>query len=437
MTRSLRTALDDLRLEFQDWLSVSDSQEAATRLEALERVVKQLGAMPAAATLRCPPNHRTDWESFVASGEPQPTPQALRSLCWEPSIASDPHFMSEMGRSGIALNARQVQGLVHSLHAQWSVAPRTFQEWTSRALTTYVGRHRLVKLWKDNASLVVSQDAAERLAADLVLARKSPDSTLASLQISQLSQFARACTVAALQRCREGWRKNVELLDFALEHLLPWKQWDFDEFHRAIGDVIVDKIFDEPSHQQRLLRVITADARLGDPRLHRNRANWTAIPEAARQRVIQWLSRLDIVFFFEHVLPDRRRDHHGRKEFWLRYVRQMRQSRPLLSDEDFRRLRAVAERESLDLSAVGAFSGDTSAFVMEFDSVVAVEFSKVGNACYLYQKDVFRKLVPDLYKSGRFSTSQLKAKSYLDRMVHKPSWKWQLSAILRRHGITE
>ena len=46
--------------------------------------------------------------------------------------------------------------------------------------------------------------------------------------------------------------------------------------------------------------------------------NWLGI-QVARQRLLQWLSRADIHFFFEHVLP-KGTDPHGRKTFWLKYV---------------------------------------------------------------------------------------------------------------------
>ncbi|HEY5864040.1 MAG TPA: EH signature domain-containing protein, partial [Candidatus Tectomicrobia bacterium] len=61
--------------------------------------------------------------------------------------------------------------------------------------------------------------------------------------------------------------------------------------------------------QEALKKLALHDTRLGDPRLSRNMKNWLGIQEA-RQRLLQWLSRADIHFFFEHVLP-KDTDPHG------------------------------------------------------------------------------------------------------------------------------
>lgn len=76
--------------------------------------------------------------------------------------------------------------------------------------------------------------------------------------------------------------------------------------------------------------------RLGDPRLRP--ARWIGMEES-KKRVLQQLTRDDIVFFFKKVMTN---DPHGRAEFWLRYVRANTPvSRPLLTDSDRHRLHSV------------------------------------------------------------------------------------------------
>ena len=123
-------------------------------------------------------------------------------------------------------------------------------------------------------------------------------------------------------------------------HFFPGWGGLLQDFHAAIGATILHPVTTKnPGLQERLIKVVLSDTRLGDPRLPRNTKNWLRIQEA-RQRFLQWLSRADINFFFEHVLP-RGKDPHGRKAFWLRYVPRVLMSRPLLNRDDEARLRVT------------------------------------------------------------------------------------------------
>jgi hypothetical protein len=82
---------------------------------------------------------------------------------------------------------------------------------------------------------------------------------------------------------------------------------------------------------------------------------------------------------------------------------------------------------------------DTSAFLLDFGEVLVVEFSKVGNACYIYQKRAAKELIPDFWTTEPFHASGGKGlkQSALaaERIRHTAGWQDELSMILARHGV--
>jgi len=163
--------------------------------------------------------------------------------------------------------------------------------------------------------------------------------------------------------------------------------------------------------------------------------------DEASRRLQEWLSAADITFFFETVLP-KGKDPHGRKAFWLRYVgcRGLR-SRPLLSNSDKWRLRDVLWKKGAQASDFGRLlDEDTSAFILDFGPILAIEFSAVGNACYVYEKRVAAEIVPDIWTSLPFSKTDLKRKTKIatsQPIIHdrQNRWKHEMERFLARYGI--
>ena len=207
----------------------------------------------------------------------------------------------------------------------------------------------------------------------------------------------------AVRACQEHLGDKAALRTYLLTTLLPWVGWPVQDFHTAVGTTILHPISArEPSPQESLTKLVRQDTRLGDPRLPRNMKNWLDI-QAARQRLLQWLSRADIHFFFEHVLP-KGTDPHGRKTFWLKYVSRVQMSRPLLNRDDEARLRATIQSQREQVGHFGHVRGaEPSAFLLDFGSVVVVEFSRVGNACYLYEQPNAAKVIPDIWSQEPFT----------------------------------
>jgi hypothetical protein len=156
----------------------------------------------------------------------------------------------------------------------------------------------------------------------------------------------------------------------------------------------------------------------------------------AEQRVVEWLSKLDIVFFFESVLP-KGEDPQGRKEFWLRYVPSIKKSRPLLRREDKERLQRDLKEKGMKLVHAGSMDdwSTASAFVLDFGPLLVIEFSETGNACYVYRKNDIDEVIPDFWASKPFVQKKLRRTDLPhERIVHrqrKSQWHsggWEESA---------
>jgi hypothetical protein len=432
----LLDAFADLKISAAEWREIAaPAPLTPDRLTALAQIVQNLDEPTIQKAVKCPPDYMEQWARFGRGELTQLTPQAVRSLCWEPSVASDSRFAKLL--STLNATARQIQGLVHSLHRVWSseVAVGDTRRHAERLVAQYSGKHRLIRLWREHADEMIERAAPQALAERAVFSRHPPDMCFAELRIDRASTFAQAAVAAAAQECRRSWRRVPERVDYALADLLPWPHWDLSSFKGEVGAVILDDVFRAPERQERLKGVLLKDSRLGDLRLPHRRANWAMVDPTAQRRFLEWLSRADIVFFFEHALPQRL-DPHGRKDFWLRYVSKIQQSRPLLSTEDRARLRTVLDQKPLENMNIGRIDEPTSAFVLGFGDLWVVEFSRPGNACYLYQASEFHKMVRDIWTMSAFRNYNLKRPATCwQRVVHKVGWQSEMANLLARAGI--
>jgi len=254
------------------------------------------------------------------------------------------------------------------------------------------------------------------------------------------SQLFHAAAEIGSVLCLEQLDRVPRYRDFLFKELIPWPGWAPSMLKNVASRLILFPTRDDTQLIEVITQFVRSDPRFGDPRHPQNRNNWLGIDEASK-RVQEWLSAADITFFFETVLP-RGTDPHGRKAFWLRYVgcRGLR-SRPLLSNSDKFRLRDVLRKNAAKGSDFGRLlDEDTSAFILDFGPVIAIEFSAVGNACYLYEKRAAAEIVPDIWTSLPFSKSNLKRKSKIatgQPITHdRPGrWKNEMERILARYGV--
>jgi hypothetical protein len=279
------------------------------------------------------------------------------------------------------------------------------------------------------------------LFADSLLAARVPlKKHCEAWALEESSQYVLEAMRYTVRACQEHMGNKAALRTYLITTLLPWAEWPVQDFHTAVGTTILHPITArELRLQEALTKLVLQDTRLGDPRLPRNMKNWLSIQEASRW-LLQWLSRADIHFFFEHVLP-KGTDPHGRKTFWLKYVSRVLMSRPLLNRDDEARLRVTMQSLQDQMGHFGHIRGrETSAFLLDFGPVVVVEFSQVGNACFLYEKPNAEKVIPDFWTQASF-TIQYGLKDPLlaaDRVRHDREGRWQKTLadlLAARYGI--
>ena len=79
---------------------------------------------------------------------------------------------------------------------------------------------------------------------------------------------------------------------------------------------------------------------------------------------------------------------------------------------------------------------DTSAFLLDFGRIMVIEFSKVGNAVYVYEHRDVPDIDDSFWSQARFSLSKLKQKKKcIEAMTHNNLWKNKMKTLLAQYGI--
>jgi hypothetical protein len=416
---------------------------AESRFRNLSAVIKALGQTRPPKPIWNSTEYSEQWNEVLDGRRTNLEPRAIRSLCWNPAIATAQSFQNFLVRTQYVPNAQSLQGMICSCHARWS-RELAVGESVARIkyhLNQYSGRNRLLNKWKDSANMIVGPKAHDVMAGELI---KSTDGLAGfcnswglSIESSQL--FHSAAEIASAL-CLEQIDRVPHCREFLFKELIPWSGWAPSMLKNVISRLILFPKRDDTGLIEAITHFVRTDPRFGDPRHPQNRNNWIGMDEASK-RIQEWLSAADITFFFETVLP-RGTDPHGRKAFWLRYVgcRGLR-SRPLLCNSDKFRLRDVLWKKAAKGSDFGRLlDEDTSAFILDFGPIMAIEFSAVGNACYLYEKQAAAEIVPDIWTTVPFSKTELKRKSKIatsQPIIHdrQNRWKNEMERILARYGV--
>lgn len=409
-----------------------------TRLGPLQRAVESLGLATTARPPRASDEYLQDWQRYLADPQQSLTQRTLRYLCWEPDVAIASHFHDYLDQSAGQVTTRMLQGLVRSCHARWSLifTAEAVIRRVKQRMEMYQGPHRVLTRWREHTEMLLGPQG-HRIFANAMLAARIPiQKQCEAWALEESSQYVLEAMRHAVHTCQEHLRDETALQTYLLTTLLPWAGWPLQDFHTAVGTTILHLMAArEPGLQEALTKFVLHDTRLGDPRLSRNVKNWLGIQEA-RQRFLQWLSRADINFFFEHVLPDGA-DPHRRKAFWLRYVSRVLMSRPLLNRDDDVRLRVTMQSPQEQIGHFGHIRDrETSAFLLDFGEVVVVEFSRVNNACYLYKKSNAEKIIPDFWTHEPFTIPGLKKRPLAVKTIaHGIGWQTTLGNLLAEYGI--
>jgi len=385
-----------------------------------------------------PEDYKQQWRELVEKRRDSLEPRAVRYLCWDPDIATDPRFQEYLDDFQSDLSARSLQGLVRSCHARWSsdFAVGTVADKVRRRLYRFNGANRVIAKWKEGLSLVLGSKATGDLATWMLEGRKPIKEACEFWKLEEQSRYLLQAVEEAAAACLKQIGEHSPYNRYMNGELIAWSGWPIDRFKKLVSNVI-ERTFPAAEFAQALKPMVLGDSRLGDPRLPPNATNWLGVSTEARNRYIEWLSKDDIVFFFELGLP-KGADPHGRKKFWLNYVGSVKKSRPLLCDDDRAKLQNAKEK----VGNFGRIVGETSAFLLDFGTIIAVEFSKSGNACYLYEKAAAEKVIPDsiFWSPKPFLVSDLKSKRLKAEWVkHDSQMRWQrdLEMILARYGIRQ
>ena len=399
----------------------------AASFPRLEKAEADLGVI---ASPHVPPgieHFLSEWASFLSGRGVPPGNRALTSLSWHPGTATSAAFCRHLERCGEPLSGRALEGLIRSCHSRWHEARRSGAvALARRQLAGFAGRRRRLMHWKTRPE-ILSEEGPSQIGRYWALDRQGPDEAAAALNLDADSEFARQAVQATAGECRRNTAAE-ERWNYLVRAVLPWKRWSPAEFKHEFGATVVWAQAHGDGRMAELAKFARNDARLGDPRQARNNPNWAGLVNA-RAAIIACLSRFDIQFFFDHVLP-RRADPHGRKQFWLQYVNRLLASRSALGRPDRERLdfRVVKDTARLDTTL-------TSAFILDFGNIMAVEFSQTGNACYFYGRQAAGQIVPDVW-ANEFSLTRLKDQHRKSlRVIHRTGWQEEASQELAKHGI--
>jgi hypothetical protein len=169
-----------------------------------------------------------------------------------------------------------------------------------------------------------------------------------------------------------------------------------------------------------------------NPWLARNDSAWGRVQGKARRMVTGWL-KLELIHQFFEVLSEDGRQDKRRFEFWRGYHDKMDGVSFALSREAFASPSTdlVKFKTAADglISQLAGSTSDNHAFVMQMGDVVAVEFSKHGNAAFLHNRHDFLMGPAD----GTIHIEDLR-RNCLERLLHKPargySWEERFSHAL-------
>ncbi|MFN0110447.1 MAG: EH signature domain-containing protein [Blastocatellia bacterium] len=407
------------------------TERPAPKFERLESAIAKLGQTQATAFVFCPDEYLKQWNELLAGQRTELEWRAVRALCWEPKAATDLRFQRYLDREWPPLRARALQGMIRACHMRWTeVVAGLVVERVQQRLESYDGANRLLKRWWQSAEMLLGARGTDEFAKEITRHQSSVADACREWRIDEQTAYVAEAAEAAFHHLLTTNTSNL-IAEELLTRLLRWNGWLGERFKRLAGKAILHRLAKaNETYRQMLVNCLLNDPRLGDPRLQATR--WAGVALEAKQHFIRWLSREDIVFFFDHVAGYN--DPHGRRDFWLRYIGTLTQSRSLLKPDDEFRLSAELRRR-LGVVNYGRIKGAASAFLLDFGKVVAIEFHPVG-AIYFYEKEQFNQIIPHFWQQQGFSESNIKRQWLAkERIPHIGDWQYKAAAFLAQHGI--
>src|SRR5262245_57856816 len=300
----LKQALDRLR-----FITRTVSESCPPKLDRLEQAVAILGQDKAAERVLCPREYLQQWKDHLGGMRPSPEWRVARYLCWEPEVVTDIRFHDYFDRNWPDIRSRSLQGMVRGCHVKWTteLANGSAVERVRRRLERYQGVNRLLTRWRDASAMLLGPNGAQVFAREILRRQLSIHDACEDWKLDEQSGYVAAAAEEAANILLSGEISEADANPHLLE-LLRWGNWTSEKLKRVVGKSILHSLSEaSESWRGALITFILNHRGLGDPRLDPTR--WAGVPEEARKRFVQWMSRADIGFFFDHVL--RGNDPHG------------------------------------------------------------------------------------------------------------------------------
>lgn len=394
----------------------------------VEKIIKQSGNLPTPPT-----NYQEEavrrFRSWLHDNGPPLTIKEKRRLSWalnmgERKILADIYETSAVMSffQQNTMTSGMLKGLIHSYFFADDVQENVvlLRDRIRLLLLQYQGRSLAIHHWAGLANEVFGNNPVESI-VNIILNRQNITfyETLKNLKIPANSSF--------YYRCIEQLT-----LYYSSDPAFPHRLSELFKVIEATNDTqilkkcldyvlqgFVHKDIKEPHDQCRSFCI----KHLQDPRLRRN-VKWHGISKSSIGLVVRWLSTEDLHIFFDLVAMDR-----DRKNFWLKYVDIIEYSRVILGQESLN-LGAVEIKNFLSQmrhAELRKSLKSLSAFVLKIKDAVIVEFSHIGNACYIYRSDN----VPFELDTSVYTKKDL-ADMYIvdDRLIHTKGWEDRFRAYL-------
>lgn len=174
----------------------------------------------------------------------------------------------------------------------------------------------------------------------------------------------------------------------------------------------------------------------GSPQLHSNKNSWSQyVDNDVCAMVIRWFAKEDLEHFFNLLQGDQGVDQ-ARLDYWMRFVNQINYTRIVMGSDahrnrskDFVEFR---EKNRLRISELVGGPSDNNAVIMQIGEYFFVEFSGVGNACYVYHS----KKLPFNPDRKTLELNALKQQvAAKERILHMRGWEVKADDLLRGLGI--
>lgn len=305
------------------------------------------------------------------------------------------YFSCNQPRSNASANRENLRKYLHE-RTEWVVDRRANPEW--------------VELIKDNIEIFTSDPCAPYAEAVLYGDSEGVDHLGKQLGIDQTSWFWRDLILAQIRHATQLPDAKFCALLGRLLLLLNDRETLRDRGLTLLLNRYAN-VRDTPLHVDLRDR---AAGWWGNPWLPSNATRWGAVSTGARNMVTDWLKLEFIEAFFTKLAEDGLGDSR-RMNFWKRYVKSIDQIEFALgsfarnsSDPDF----VVLRQKMRGLLRALDASGSNNAFIMRMGSLVAVEFSGMGNAFYGYDSRMGIPFKTDsILRLGVNERNSLKVKS--------------------------